>query len=202
MLFIADSGITDVTEIIVAVCAVISLLVSIVPKLVRTSQRQPDKVEPLQPMVPVQEQLFYTIQPSQSPTMQAVPSNASPMPQPRQEVVPLSVHSHSAKTQGKGFFRYPILGIVSIITLVLLIVSMPLLPAKTPSVMSASVLLTYIVFGISGITMTCCWVYGIVKVIQLRRWGWLVAMVPLTIYAVVVFSIWGPNERRSLVSNA
>lgn len=55
----------------------------------------------------------------------------------------------------------------------------------------------FAVFAAGGLLLLVVWVAAIVRVIQLRRWGWLIAMILGTAVTAFVFGIVGPSERRA-----
>jgi hypothetical protein len=53
-----------------------------------------------------------------------------------------------------------------------------------------------IIYTVGSILLVIVWIYTIVQTIRLRRWGWLVGVILLSVYAAMAFAIFGPTTRR------
>ena len=72
--------------------------------------------------------------------------------------------------------------ILGIVTIALLVVGQA---AKVTAVYDLGLLGSFV-----------AWVLGIIKMAQLKRWGWLVAVILVTPLATLLYGIYGPTSAR------
>jgi hypothetical protein len=50
---------------------------------------------------------------------------------------------------------------------------------------------------IGGAVELITWILGLIKMVQLKRWGWFVAVLLLTPLSTLLYGIYGPSHARA-----
>jgi hypothetical protein len=68
-------------------------------------------------------------------------------------------------------------------------------PGESPSAPSGGFVLFIFTYSISLIILSACYIYGLVKAAQLRRWGWFIANLIGTVVGLLLFALRGPTDK-------
>jgi hypothetical protein len=53
-----------------------------------------------------------------------------------------------------------------------------------------------VITDIGGVVALVTWILGLVKMVQLSRWGWFVAVLLLPTFGTLLYGIYGPEHHR------
>ncbi len=137
-----------------------------------------------QPALPASSSSSGYAPPGQIPMAPTVPGYGSAMPAP--------VPSVQAK---RWRIRHPWIALGSGVSFILYVIYLSVVSSSSSDSSSSDPTAVVLLLLYTGIFLAT-WIAAIVVTSRLRRWGWLIALILLSVYAGLVFGIFGPTTRR------